>query len=95
MSKAAENLGSAIQNMEQAFREEFVREQGDVKDKLRALVEKYNDREAGREATMDALVKAGEYEGTYAYDSALTDNDIDASGDLGSLLGELAALLSE
>jgi hypothetical protein len=93
VSKAAENLGSAIQEMEAAFRAAFVHEQGDIKDKVRALVEKYQGKEAGRQAALDKLVEEGEYEGTYAYDSALTDQEGDAADDLAGLLRELGELV--
>lgn len=64
-----------------------------LKDQVRALIEKYQGGEDSRQATLDKLVEEGEYEGTYAYDSALTDNEGDAADDLAGLLRELGELV--
>jgi hypothetical protein len=64
-----------------------------LKDQVSALIEKYQGSEDGRQATLDKLVEEGEYEGTYAYDSALTDNEGDAADDLAGLLRELGELV--
>jgi hypothetical protein len=64
-----------------------------LKDQVRALVEKYQGGESRRQTVLDKLVEEGEYEGTYAYDSALTDNEGDAADDLAGLLRELGELV--
>jgi hypothetical protein len=64
-----------------------------LKDQVRALVEKYQGGESRRQTTLDKLVEEGAYEGTYAYDSALTDNEGDAADDLAGLLRELGELV--
>jgi hypothetical protein len=64
-----------------------------LKDQVSALIEKYQGGEDSRQATLDKLVEEGEYEGTYAYDSALTDNEGDAADDLAGLLRELGELV--
>ncbi|MFJ6893556.1 hypothetical protein [Streptomyces hokutonensis] len=64
-----------------------------LKDQVSALIEKYQGGEDRRQALLDKLVEEGEYEGTYAYDSALTDNEGDAADDLAGLLRELGELV--
>jgi hypothetical protein len=97
VSKAAENLGAAIQDMKETFREEFAREQGDVKGKLRGLVAEYKARDAQRTAQLDELRdEDGEpLDGDYAkLDERRTDLALEADDDLGGLLRSLEELLA-
>jgi Sec-independent protein translocase protein TatA len=97
VSKAAENLGSAIQEMKEALREEFVREQGDVKAKARALVAEYKARDAKRDAELDELRdEDGEpRDGDYAkLDERRYDLALEAADDLGGLIRNLEELLA-
>lgn len=83
----------ALKNLEQVIEQKIAHEVEVVRDQVRLLIEKYQDKEAGRQAALDKLVEEGEYEGTYAYDSALTDQEGDAADDLAGLLRELGELV--
>ncbi|MEU4984868.1 hypothetical protein [Streptomyces sp. NPDC021969] len=61
--------------------------------KIRQLVAEYNISDAERQGDLDKLVEEGEYEGSYAYDSQLSENETGAAGDLRALLSELIELL--
>jgi hypothetical protein len=86
-------VSDPIQNLVEVIRQQESQNTETLKDQVRALIEKYRGNEAGRQATLDKLVEEGEYEGTYAYDSALTDNEGDAADDLGGLLRQLSELV--
>lgn len=60
---------------------------------IRQLVAECRLRETERQGLIDQLVEEGEYEGTYAYDSQLSENETEAAGDLRSLLDSLEELL--
>ncbi|MDX3405118.1 hypothetical protein PV708_02500 [Streptomyces sp. ME02-6977A] len=61
--------------------------------KIRQIVAEYNLSQTERQADLDKLIEEGEYEGSYAYDSQLSENETGAAGDLRALLSELAELL--
>ncbi|MGM9381078.1 hypothetical protein [Streptomyces antibioticus] len=60
---------------------------------IRQIVAEHQLAQTERQGYLDKLVEDGEYEGTYAYDSQLSENETEAASSLSSLLGVLEDLL--
>ncbi|ATI19000.1 hypothetical protein KGG85_gp60 [Streptomyces phage Tefunt] len=90
----------ALKNLERVIRQQVSKEQSEQVSEdritllvIRQRVAEYQLAETERQGHLDQLVEDGEYEGTYAYDSQLSENETAAAGNLSSLLAELATLL--
>ncbi|ATI18681.1 hypothetical protein SEA_AMETHYST_60 [Streptomyces phage Amethyst] len=90
----------ALKNLELAIRQQVSKEGHEKVSEdritlllIRQRVAEYQLAETERQGYLDQLVEDGEYEGTYAYDSQLSENETAAAGNLSSLLAELVELL--
>ncbi|QAY15718.1 hypothetical protein SEA_BOWDEN_60 [Streptomyces phage Bowden] len=90
----------ALKNFEDALRQKISQEGHEEVSEdrvtlllIRQIVAEHRLSETERQGYLDKLVEEGEYEGTYAYDSQLSDNETDAARSLRTLLDVLEDLL--
>ncbi|QAX95512.1 hypothetical protein SEA_BARTHOLOMEWSD_63 [Streptomyces phage BartholomewSD] len=90
----------ALKNFEAALRQKISQEGHEEVSEdrvtlllIRQIVAEHRLAETERQGHLDKLVKEGEYEGSLAYDSQLSENETDAAGSLRTLLDVLEDLL--